>query len=58
MKDMLIVIVILLIGAGWFFFVGHSHAVKLRYDCGIEVPWHEAFFLETTICPGERTSQS
>lgn len=52
MKDLLIVFVLLLIGAGWLFYIGHSHTVQFRYDCGIEVPWQEAFFLSTDKCPG------
>lgn len=57
MKDFLIVLVLVLIGAGWAYFVGHSHTVQLRYDCGIEVPWHEAIFLNTDSCPGSAAPQ-
>lgn len=52
MKDFMLVAVILAIGAGIVYYIGHSHTVQLRYGCGIEVPWHEAFFLKTDRCPG------
>jgi hypothetical protein len=55
MKDMLILILLLAVGAGWVYYVGHSHTVQMRYNCGIEVPWHEAFFLKTDRCPGDAT---
>lgn len=51
MRDFLIVVVLLLIGAGWAFLVGHSHAVKMRYNCGVVVPWYEAIFLDAEKCP-------
>lgn len=58
MKDFLIVIAILLIAAGWGFFVGHAHTVQLRYDCGIEVPWYDALWLKTDECPGSVAAKS
>lgn len=52
MKDFLIVVVILLIGAGWVYFTGYSHSKQFEYDCGILVPWYDAFFLDAERCPG------
>ncbi|EIC23172.1 hypothetical protein [Thiorhodovibrio frisius] len=58
MKDFLIIIMFLLIGGGWFVFVGHSHATKLKYECRVAYPWYDAFFLDTDHCPGDSAPQS
>ncbi len=57
MKDFLIIVVILAVAAGFVYYKGHSHTVQLRYGCGIEVPWNEAFFIQTDRCPGGATPQ-
>ncbi len=52
MKELVMLILLVVIGGlAYAFFLGHSHSVNFHYNCGVAVPWYDAIFLDTNHCP-------
>ncbi len=53
MKEFIVLICVVVIAAsGYAFFIGRSNSINFRYNCDIHVPWYDAFFLNSEVCPG------
>jgi hypothetical protein len=57
MRELSVLIILALLGGlGYTYFVGRSHAVNFHYNCKLDIPWYEAFFLSGDHCPGSDQS--